>query len=278
MNLEIKRQLEQAAKFIQNKGYYPIYIALFGSQNYGLDVHNDEYKSDFDFKCIIAPTLADLVMKRAPTSVVLDYNSGHIDVKDIREYMRTLRKANPAYIEPLVTPFYLCLNEGVSYMPDIRNLISDLVLEESFVFINACKGLFYEKLSKMSHPYPTKIELIEKYGYDGKQVSHMLRILLMLKAFMLTGTFQLNPPPEYIRQLIDLKLNKYTLEEATIMAKEWAIELEHICKEYVSDTAKSKLRFDAADKIMNYAYRIMFDFCLAENGKGEQKLTDIQGD
>lgn len=268
MNQEILRRLHEAAAFVTNKGYRPVYIALFGSQNYGLDVHNEEYQSDFDYKCIVLPTLADLVKNANPASVVLDYEGGHIDVKDIREYMKTLRRANPAYIEPLITQYALSLNEGEKYMPQIRSKVVDLVSQEGYVFTNACKGLFYEKRNKMTHPYPTKIDLIAKYGYDGKQVCHMLRMLLMLKAFVATGRCKLEPPQEYIRQLIDLKLNLYTLDEAVAMANGWIVELEHVSEVLETIYKKADLDFEAAEQMNAYAQQIVFDFCQTELGKG----------
>ena len=273
MNLEIKKKLERAVQFVEDKGYHPVYIALFGSQNYRLDLQTEEYKSDYDFKCIVIPTLANLVQNCAPTSIVLDFEGGHIDVKDIREYMKTLRKANPAYIEPLVTEYALCVNEGNYYMPEIRGKVIDMVNEESALFINACKGLFYEKLNKMSHPYPTKIELINKFGYDGKQVCHMLRMLLTIKAFAATGQYKLIPPIEYHRQLIDLKLNKYSIEEAVKMSDGWAVELEHLCKQMESMYPKSEASFAAADEMLSYAQKMVFDFCSSNKGKG--KLPEV---
>ena len=121
MNQEIVKRLHDAAAFVSERGYRPVYVALFGSQNYGLDVYNEEYSSDFDYKCIVIPTLADLVKNASPTSIVLDYEGGHIDVKDIREYMKTLRRVNPAYVEPLITEYAVSLNEGERYMPQIRS-------------------------------------------------------------------------------------------------------------------------------------------------------------
>lgn len=130
----------------------------------------------------------------------------------------------------------------------------------------------------MTHPYPTKMDLIEKYGYDGKQVCHMLRMPLMLKAFYATGRFQLNPPQEYLRQLIDLKLNRYTLDEAITMADGWAVELEHICKVLENTYRKTDITFEAADNMNLYAQRIVFEFCQTEIGKGNMMSLHSKGE
>ena len=41
----------------------------------------------------------------------------------------------------------------------------------------------YEKDKALCHPYPGIIEKIEKYGYDGKQLSHCARLLLYITDF-----------------------------------------------------------------------------------------------
>ena len=43
-----------------------VYLALQGSQNYELDEYSEEYQSDIDTKCIILPTLDDIVCGKSP--------------------------------------------------------------------------------------------------------------------------------------------------------------------------------------------------------------------
>ena len=47
-------------------------VFLQGSQNYELDEYSEEYMSDIDTKCIILPTLDDIVNGKAP------YSSTHV--------------------------------------------------------------------------------------------------------------------------------------------------------------------------------------------------------
>jgi hypothetical protein len=39
-----------------------------------LDVNTEEYKSDIDYKCIIIPTLAELVRNSKPFAKVIDFD------------------------------------------------------------------------------------------------------------------------------------------------------------------------------------------------------------
>ena len=70
------------------------------------------------------------------------------------------------------------------------------------LFAKACYGMFLEKEKAMCHPYPTTVHKIEKWGYDGKQVHHMYRLLLMLRDFEKTGTMVLHPPEQEVQFLL----------------------------------------------------------------------------
>ena len=69
-----------------------MFLALQGSQNYGLDVYDEDYMSDIDTKAVILPSFEDFVYNRQPVSetIVLE-NNEHIDVKDIRVMFETYK-------------------------------------------------------------------------------------------------------------------------------------------------------------------------------------------
>ena len=72
-------------------------IFLQGSQNYNLDEYSDEYMSDIDTKCIILPTLNDIVSGKSPySSTHICNNNEHIDIKDIRVYHIGKREVDEA--------------------------------------------------------------------------------------------------------------------------------------------------------------------------------------
>ena len=43
-------------------------------------------------------------------------------------------------------------------------------------FLRCIKGMSMEKVKAMEHPYPTLIDKINKYGYDPKQLHHIIRL------------------------------------------------------------------------------------------------------
>ena len=78
---KMKSVMETLLKYkqaLEKDGYDVLYIALYGSQNYGV---SDEY-SDVDAKAIILPKIDDIVFKRN-ISFVREFDNGACDVKDL---------------------------------------------------------------------------------------------------------------------------------------------------------------------------------------------------
>ena len=75
-------------------------VFLYGSQNYNLATKN----SDVDTVAIIVPTFSDLCL-RSPISKELNIDGEHCNVKDIREYMKMIRKQNINFTETLFTEY-----------------------------------------------------------------------------------------------------------------------------------------------------------------------------
>ena len=53
--------LSKQKEILESQGHTVAYISIYGSQNYGLDINDDEYTSDVDMKAIVVPTLDQLV-------------------------------------------------------------------------------------------------------------------------------------------------------------------------------------------------------------------------
>ena len=148
-------------------------VFLQGSQNYGLDYEG----SDIDTKCIVLPTLEDLIFNRKPVSTthVLP-NEEHLDLKDVRLYFQTFRKQNLNFMEILFTKYKIV---NPTYEPMWNRLIENneqIARYNPVGAVKTMKGIALEKYHAMEHKYPSKVELIERLGYDPKQLHHLLRV------------------------------------------------------------------------------------------------------
>lgn len=230
-SLEIIKRVQEHLKVLTDKGYEIVFIALQGSQNYELDIYNDEYKSDVDTKAIVLPSFEDFVRNKAPisTTLVLE-NNEHIDVKDIRVMFDTYKKQNINYIETLFTK-YKIIND--KYM-DLVQPIFDHNEEIAHININQAlrcmAGMSMEKLKAMEHPYPTIKDKIEKYGYDPKQLHHIVRMNDFIQNYVSGKKYAecLVPKDSVRRFLLDIKKGRHDLESARVIATVFDSETKKI--------------------------------------------------
>lgn len=192
-------------------------LCLQGSQNYKLDTLD----SDIDTKLIVTPTFKDICLNHKPVSTThIRANDEHIDFKDIRLYMETFRKQNLNFLEILFTPYSMV---NSMYADEWAKLVlnrEDISHMNPYRAVKSMKGIAMEKYHAMEHRYPSKIELIEQYGYDPKQTSHLVRVRDYLDRYIAGLPYEecLIPSEEYITLIKDLKMKKYSLEEARIIA------------------------------------------------------------
>ena len=104
--------------------------------------------------------------------------------------------------------------------------------------VKSMKGIAMEKYHAMEHPYPSKIHLIEKFGYDGKQTHHLMRVDDYLERYIAGEPYKdcLRPTASKLPRLMEYKEHKIPLEEARIEAK---IILDHTVQ--IADDFCSKL-------------------------------------
>lgn len=219
INMEVKKHyIDSLNHFDAN---HIVGIFLQGSQNYGLDVDG----SDIDTKLIITPTFDEIVRALNPVSTTyIRDNEEHIDFKDVRLYIKTFLKQNPNFLEILFTP-YLKLNGAYSdlwqQLIDNREAIAHY---DCYANIKALRGVAMEKYHSMEHRYPSKADIIDKYGYDPKQLHHLLRIEDFMKRYVKGQSYEECLIPSNPALLASIKAGLYggdmlyTLEEARQVA------------------------------------------------------------
>lgn len=208
--------------------YFPedriVGIFYQGSGNYGLDYEG----SDVDTKLIVTPTLDDIIFTHKPVSTThIRNNDEHTDWKDIRLMLQTFRKCNLNFTEILFTKYKIV---NPLYMKQWDRVVdnNELIARYNEVAaVRTMKGIAMEKYHAMEHKYPSKIEIIDKYGFDGKQVHHLFRVEEYLQRYINGESYAdclISKQAEYLK---NVKTCGYlSLEEARVLAKE---SLNRIC-------------------------------------------------
>lgn len=221
-------------------------IALQGSQNYGLQVPG----SDVDTKLILTPSLNDLIFNHKPVSTThIRANEEHTDWKDIRLMFQTFRKQNLNFIEILFSPWIITNQD---YLSEWTELVENRELIAQYnpaAAIKTMRGVAMEKYYAMEHPYPSKLDILAKYGYDPKQLHHLIRVEEFLERYINGEKYAQCLRSRLSTYLIDVKLGFYNLDDARKVADR---SLAHINELY--EYGKTILRdkpFQEAEELLD---------------------------
>ena len=208
-------------------------IALAGSQNYGLDTEN----SDVDTKMLIIPTLGDISMNREPVSKTsIRENSEHTDIKDYRLYFNTLKKQNPNFVEILFTNYYVVNPEYQAEWDELIAIREKIARLNPHKTISSMRGIVHQKYKQFANENSIRGDLVKKYGYDGKQAYHLLRIENFINKYIENVDYAvaLRPEEELRKKLFDYKLNKVPFAEAKAEMERAYNKVTKLTEEYLA--------------------------------------------
>ena len=232
----INKTVMEHYKEASNLGHEVIGVFLQGSQNYGLDEYSDEYMSDIDTKCIVLPSLDDIIAGKSPVSHThVRADNSHIDMKDIRQMFEMFKKQNSAFIEILFTNFKVInpkyedlWNEVICRKEEIARLNTNQALR-------ALSGTSVEKYKALEHPFPNALHKIEKFGYDPKQLHHILRVNDFMKKYIAGISYMECLLPDDKEKLMAIKKGSLSLE----VAKQLAYDVDQESKKLKDENVKT---------------------------------------
>lgn len=148
-----------------------LFEAVYGSHNYNLVTP----ESDKDYKVFVLPNFDDLYKNHAVSSSVVGKDKD-VETKDIRLLINLLKQSNPAYLEILFSND-VYVND---YFSKVHHyLISNrlkIINHNPVQFYNATVGHIMNKAKSFARGTSTTQHLVEKYGYDTKNFSQVVRL------------------------------------------------------------------------------------------------------
>lgn len=214
-------------------GYNVVGVFLYGSQNYELDYE----KSDVDTKAIILPTLEDIVLNRPLVSTTLDMGDGcQCDVKDVRKMFECFKKQNINFVELLFTKYYVLNPEYAELYQPMLDSAEKIARYNNYASVNCMAGMSFEKLAALTHPYPSIKEKIDKYGWDNKQLHHILRLKDFISRYCDGEEYRSILIPSDKEHLLEVKRSYiYSLDEAVELAQDTTCWIKQFKDEYMKN-------------------------------------------
>ena len=230
-------------------------VFLQGSQNYGLDLPG----SDVDTKLIVVPSFREIALNTRPVSTThIRANEEHIDFKDIRLYMETFRKQNLNFLEILFTPYEIV---NPAYAADWYRLYEareQIARMNPWRAVKSMKGIALEKYHAMEHEYPSKVDVLAKYGYDPKQLHHLVRVDNYLTRYIAGESYKDCLIPDLAMRdfLLDIKRGDWPLDKARELAKLCLEHVEKIANEFCEKTSDQEDE-EMRELLQDVSYNIM---------------------
>ena len=194
----------QQVKKQMPKDYEHFVTMLYGSQNYDLATET----SDVDTKTMVFPTLEDIVLGKKMLSVVYNMDDGSLDTcKDYRSMFENYMKGNVNFVETLYTRYYEVNPLFVPYWQALRKNRDMIANANPSRLMHQIGGMAIQKYKAMEHPFESKVEILAKYGYDPKQLHHIVRLRVFAETYLENKDFGSCLVPndnviEYIRSLV----------------------------------------------------------------------------
>lgn len=226
------------------------FTALYGSQNY----HLETGLSDIDTKTLVIPSFKDLVNGKL-LSTTVETKDGLDDRKDLRKMFEQFLKQNPSYLEILASRE---IEVNPLYQKEYNELISmtdEIVHYNPKALFWATFGTILQKQKSMLEVKPTTKENIEKYGYDGKNASHILRLnnlyISLKQGRDLKYSLDARHYSDY-NTILALKLHAIKKEKAIEYTDKAILEIDNfMSEEFVEKDKKVEL------KLKDLAFRII---------------------
>ena len=159
-------------------------------------------------------------MRKPVSTTHIRQNEEHIDLKDVRLYIETFRKQNLNFVEILFTPYCIINPKYADIWQRLTDKREAIARYSEYRAIKTMKGIAMEKYHAMEHRYPSKIEIIDKWGYDPKQLHHLCRIHDFIDHYIVGTSYAscLVPDPVTATFLKDIKTRPMLLEMARELA------------------------------------------------------------
>lgn len=169
-----------------------------------------------------------------------------IVVYEAKKFISLLEKGNPnvlmmLWLEP---NYYIKVTGAGQTLIDYRDFFACKHVYHSFC------GYARGQLHRMTHHAfqghmgAKRKELVERYGYDTKNSSHLIRLLRMGYEFLIDG--ELHVLREDATQLLEIKRGEWTLEQVQAEADKWFDKVEDA---YLNSTLPDRPDRDAVNRL-----------------------------
>ena len=152
------------------------------------------------------------------------------------------------YLNPEYADIYRVLLDNADLIAHYNN----------YAAINCIAGMIYEKSVALTHRYAGLADIIDKYGFDRKQLHHIVRCQEFLERFIAGESYRDCLKSKQAEYLINIKRDPllFSLEEAKALSAKIVAESKQIKDNYM-ETIPLKVNQEAKDLLDTVLIKIL---------------------
>lgn len=200
------------------------YCGLYGSQNYELDTPD----SDVDTKTMIVPSAREVILGKKMVSTDLKVGDALSNVKDLRAMFDNFYKGNINFVEILFTPYWTC---DISYYQEAYELRchrDHIANRDPLKLMEMAAGMARQKYVAFDKPFESKKEVLAKYGYDPKQLHHLVRLYYFMTAYLKYEDFGASLVPAEHDYIMGFKTFPLRHADAVVVRDEYMAKVDNL--------------------------------------------------
>ena len=178
--------------------------------------------------------------------------------------LATFRKQNLNFIEILFTPYAWVNPLFESEWGRLTMAREQIAHYSPYSAVKTMKGIAMEKYHAMEHEYPSKLEVLAEYGYDPKQVSHLVRVQNFISSYLAGYPYEECLYPKDKDFIMDIKLGKYSLDEARKIADKYLKLVVNEADEFCNTHNKNEVDTEVDTLLNEVQYNIVKKALLEE--------------
>lgn len=128
----------------------------------------------------------------------------------------------------MFTDFYIIDDAAADEMKELRALNERIAHYNQKAAVKTMVGMAEQKYHAMERDYPSKVEILEKYGYDPKQVHHIVRLREFLERYINGESFKNCLISKHKAYLLRIKKGEFSLLDARQIAQTERIKIKTI--------------------------------------------------
>ena len=219
--------LQQYKDHIESQGFFVYAIMLKGSQNYNLS----DSESDIDANAILLPTLSQI---RDNKPHKFTFPTGEVTAHNLYSFAEIVAKGNPQWIEVCHTEYKLGGDLSMFHHFDINP--------------SALKGMIMEKFVAFDKLYPARAKYVEQFGYDPKQLHHIIRLYDVLDFDVKVHQYR----SDHRDHMMDIKRGRFpgNKEAAFALRDEYLAKLTTIYEDKKLAYSPQEVNYEVLDSIL----------------------------